>query len=81
MNKTDWRGNIYWVGDTIIYPTTQSSTCTIHEATVLEIEETRIRVRPTGSASSYGSSFGERKPVWLTVLNRVTALEDGNARA
>lgn len=81
MNKTDWRGNEYGVGSKVIYATTQSSSCTMHEAIVLDVEDTRIRVKPIGSASSYGSSRGERKPVWLTVLNRVTAVGYINARA
>ena len=51
---TDWRGTPIRVGDIIVYPTSASSSVTMHEARVAEIEEIITQKRlPTGEWSDF----------------------------
>lgn len=81
---TDWRGTVYGVGDKVLWATAQSSSLTMHEGIVeakhswRDETSTKLKVRPTHQATSYGDSKLNQefvKIVTLSVLSRVTALE------
>lgn len=82
MRLTDWRGNEYGIGDTILYPVSRgSSSAYLNEGTVLEYvpaegegyfdKGASLRVRPTRS-----SRFGTpSRVVTLTNFSSITAVE------
>lgn len=81
---TDWRGNEYGVGDTIVYATSQSSTVTMNEAEVVEIIPTpdkrqpaKLKVRVTNSTSGWRltRASAKEKLTTLTSVERVTKME------